>query len=196
MKNNKSNKRSKNNKRTRGGSLVLVPRPLAYQKPFRIVIPGTSFTVSTAAGTVATVNNINVGALINSFSTRFANTYREYRMTRAQFKILPILNGQGGAMYGYINESDSTTPTLALAQNSQGAIRFVPNLQVSDSDKLYIEWRNRDIGEQGFVSTATTTNNYAYLMFYTDSANLGQTNNSTIILIVDPIITLEFRGMK
>ncbi len=188
----KSRSLNRNNARARN-YLVPVARTGPQQKLYSLILPGTSLVLSTSgAGGIATVISAAASNIVN-WSTRFATLFDEYRFLKVVWKVTPVQN-QIGVTYFYVDENDSSVPTLTEARNHRHVILSNSNTASSRMPYLF-KWRSADLADLGFTGTGTTSTTPAVLKIYTD-ATLGTAAAINTMWLVDVVFTVQLRGIQ
>ncbi len=173
--------------------LVPVTRTGPQQKLYSVIVPGTSLVLnSSAGGAIATVISAAATNIVN-WSTRFASLFDEYRFLKVMWKVTPVSN-QPGLTYFYVDENDSSVPTLTESRNHRHVILSNSNT-ASSRMPFTFKWRNADLSDLGFIATGTTSTTPAVLKVYTD-ATLGTAAAVNAMWLVDMVFTVQLRGIQ
>ncbi len=192
-------KNSNKRKSSRKGGQLSVRRQLsdgpAYAGQQRAILQleaaPTLLTTTVTTGVIASVYTIS-SAAITGFSTRFGSTFDEYRILLCRFRITPVTASTGVSKM-WFDEKSSSAPTVneSLERTS---IPFANTNASSKSSKIMI-WSARDLLDLQYIPIGTSTA-VAYHKVYTDAGNWGAPIAATAIWIIEPVITVEFRGIK
>lgn len=148
-----------------------------------------STTVTT--GVIASVYSIS-SAAITGFATRFGSTFDEYRILKAVFRITPV-SASTGISKMWFDEKSNSAPTVneSLERTSQP----MANTNANSKSCNRMTWVARDLLDLQYlpIGTATTVVNHKV---YTDSGNWAAPIAVTALWIIEPILTVEFRGVK
>jgi hypothetical protein len=165
------------------------------ERVLRMVNPTYCLKIQTAdtaivatAGAVASVVNVSA-ALINNFTTRYGIVFREYCIIGMSAKIRPI-GANTGILWGFVDELDSSSPTLSAASRVSRATVALNN---SSSEMGVLKWRLGEVNDAGYTLCTSTAPVPFYLKFYTDTT-LGTTVSATVALLEIHII-ISFRGL-
>ncbi len=162
------------------------------QQHSMLTMPMTPIIFSPTAGTIAGVLPITIGG-IQAFATRFGSTYDEYRILKALVRIRCLSSGVAGVTKFWFDEKSSATPTLTAAQERY-TITLVNNNANSRSFTT-LSWVARDLLDLEFSAIVTSTIP-VWFCCYTDSTNFGNNQATGGLWLVEPMVTLEFRGLK
>lgn len=163
------------------------------------VVHGMSIPIAALVGTVASgaiANSIAVSfALIDSWSSRYGNTFDEYCITGASFEVRAVTTaGNGtGLIYAYLDEKDSALPTSAPAAGS-------PRLDISFNNYFapvthQIDWMAKDLADLSWTSTATPITP-VYLKIFGNAANTFLDAAAAGQVYVTGALNVDFRGFK
>jgi hypothetical protein len=129
------------------------------------------------------------GALINALTTRFAS-WQEYRIVQAEAQVRCFSSTNPGLIKIWFQSNQNTaTPTNTLALNARGLV-----FPASDVGKLHrLIYRPLDPLEQQWqvLGTGTRIGNFK---IYSDNASYGASIVATQYLVVEFLLTVEFRG--
>lgn len=147
-------------------------------------------TVTT--GVISSVYTVSSSA-ITGFATRFGSTFDEYRILKCQFRITAIAAASGLSKF-WFDEKSNTAPTLneSFERTSKPMMNTNANMK---SQNTTMVWVARDLLDLEYVAIGTATTP-AYLKVYTDAANWGAPIVAANVWIIEPIFTIEFRGIK
>jgi len=178
-----------------GSDTSLNPNQSIYPVIHGLSIPISLKFFSFTAGAAANVFAIDATALINAWSTRFANTFDEYCMTGFKFEVR-LINTSGigdGIVYFYLDEKDSGSPTASAAQAS-------PRLDVTLNNaalptRHQISWLARDLLDLGWTSTSNSTTP-VWLKTFASPADTGTNNDTAFTTYITGALNVDFRGFK
>ncbi len=147
-------------------------------------------TVTT--GVISSVYTISASN-ITGFATRFGSTFDEYRILKCHFRITAIAAASGLSKF-WFDEKSNAAPTVneSMERTSKPLMNTNANAK---SQNLSMIWVPRDLLDLEYIAIGTTTTP-AYLKVYTDAANWGAPIVVANIWILEPIYTVEFRGIK
>jgi len=199
-----SSKKSKNIKKSKVGNrkagsraqekileLSLI-RTYPHQVCWQVWLPGTptKFTTVVTTGLIAGVININSGS-IASFATRFSQTFVEYRMIRALFRIRLFSSTNPGVLQFWIDEKSNATPILAEAQERATLI-----VSASSTDRNpVLKWVSSDPLDLQYIATSASATLATFKVF-TNNTNFGSSIVATDYLEVEPVYEVQFRGLQ
>jgi hypothetical protein len=127
---------------------------------------------------------------INSFATRFENTFVEYRIIRARFRIRLFSSINPGVIQFWIDEKSAAVPTAAEA-----AERYVLSISASATDTSpVLKWISADPLDLQYqaIGTAVTL---ATFKAYTSLGNFGSSAVATDYFEIVPEFEFQFRGL-
>lgn len=157
-------------------------------------VRGNASLLSTTITTGVIANSYVVtNSNIQNFSSRFANSWDEYRIIKAHFAIRPVSPTASGITAFFFDEKLNSSPVLLDSQERN--VKLLPNSSNNSKSVYELEWSARDVAD--LVWTATTANlNPVWFKTYTDGANWGSPVVVTPLWIIQPTFTLQFRGLK
>jgi hypothetical protein len=157
----------------------------------KLVTQSTILTNTVTSGLLAA--NYSVGASnIPTFSTRFASTFDEYRIIKANVRVRPVSAGSGVSRF-FFNEESTSNPNATDAADRVGW--ELSNSNANSSSTRDFKWSPRDIDDLVFTSTGTLVNP-VYFKIYTDNATYGAPIVATQLWVISAELTVEFRGLK
>ncbi len=164
----------------------------AGQQSFRVKMTGAplQLTTTVSTGLIAGVYTIETSN-ISGFSVRFGSTFDEYRILSAKFMIRSMSVSTGVSVV-WFDEKSNSSPTSNEASERIG--QRICNTS-SRPDPKPMTWRARDLLDLQYTPIGTVSTP-AFLKLYTDNANWGSPTTATLLWILEPIITIEFRGLK
>jgi len=167
-------------------------RTYPHQVAWEVWLPGTpsKFTTTVTTGQIAGVINI-VSTSIASFATRFSQTFVEYRMIRAVFKIRLFSSTNPGVLQFWIDEKSNSAPVLAEAQ--ERAVLVVSASSVDRNPSL--KWVSSDTLDLQYIATSASATLATFKVF-TNNTNFGSSIVATDYLEVEPIYQVQFRGLQ
>jgi hypothetical protein len=190
----KSRKQNKNG-HSRNSSVPRFDDSRSYkgQTAFKVVLPGSPQleTTTVTTGLIQNAYPLNV-TNINGFSTRFASTFDEYRIVSVECKIIPIAASSGLTNFMW-DEKSSAVPALSDAQERIG-LRLA-NSNANPKSFRSMRWVAKTLDDLAFTPLGTTVTP-VYFKIYTDATNYGAPVASTSLFIVEPLFTIEFKGLK
>lgn len=147
-----------------------------------------STTVTT--GVLASEIGLSTATLVQGY-TRFSNLFEEHRIMSVTIEIIPLgLNN--GVVSCFFAEESIGTPTIF-----EGVEKIAKLVKLNEQSPLNLKmsWQNRDFSDATWIKT-TTANVPAYFYCYTDNANYGAPVTATQVLIIRPVFTIQYRGLK
>lgn len=152
-------------------------------------LPVKSTTIVTS-GVIAlsySLSNTN----LQSFNTRFASTFDEYRIVQARMRIRFFSSTNPGVLQVWFDEKVAAAPSLAQAQE-----RYIASLSCASVDKNYqTTWTSADPLDLQYVQVGVTATP-AYFKMYTDNANFGSSIVATDYFEVEGEFRVQFRGLQ
>jgi len=165
----------------------------SYQGQQKTVLQlfGASSLLATSGG--GTINQaIQVAnTLITAFSSRFSNTFDEYRILGCTFKVQSV-SAPGGLTAFWYDEKSTSAPTLNNAQE-RTIMSVLPNNDANARSYGTFTWKAKDLLDLQYTSVATSVTPVTFKV-YTDTANYASPA-STNIWFIQPVLTVEFRGI-
>lgn len=149
-----------------------------------------STTVTT--GVISNSQIVQAAQIVN-FASRFGSTFDEYRILSAKFRITPVSQTTGVTKL-WFDEKSGSNPTSNEAQ--ERTCNVLSNTNAADKSHTTMIWRARDLLDLQYTSTGTTTSNPVSFKVYTDTATFGAPIVVTPVWLVEPVLTVEFRGIK
>ncbi len=132
-------------------------------------------------------NQVKLSAIPNY--TYLQSLWEEYRILRCRWEITPADPTGTGVTKFYVDESDTTTPTLGTAGSKLGIM--VPNTSCA-AKRYVVNWAAQDLKDLQWTPTTSTTT-FATLKSYTDG-NYGCSTTSTTLWLVQLFVEVELRG--
>ncbi len=186
---------------------MMIPRSERAVSLYRELVPGSSrpqnpnqirtratyqcgpVALSTSlSGIIAdSANQVKLSSIPNY--TYLQTLWEEYRILKARWEITPTNPTATGASKFYVDESDTTVPTLGTAGTKLGIV--VPNTSCA-APRYVVKWAAQDLKDLQWSPTTSTTT-VATLKTYTDG-NYGCTTTSTQLWLVQLFVELELRG--
>lgn len=156
-------------------------------------MPGTPVLYSTTVTTGVIAQRLPLGINnIVDFATRFASTFEEYRLLSADYKITCVSASTGISKFWLEEKDVSSTPTLNESREKTHV--NIPNTNANSKSQRIMKWRARDLLDLEYTDIATTVNPVS-LSVYTDTATLGAPATVTALWLIEPMVTIEFRGL-
>jgi len=161
------------------------------QKAVLMLTGASSLLATSGGGTIAQAIQI-ASSLITGFSTRFGNSFDEYRILSCKVHVCSVSGGSGLSAF-WFDEKSTSSPTLNNAQERTILDILVNNCANSKSSKTF-SWRARDLLDLNYTPIGTAVTPVTFKV-YTDSANYdaGVSQNTWFI---QPELLIEFRGIS
>jgi len=167
-------------------------RTYPHQVAWQVWLPGTptKFTTTVTTGLIAGVINV-VSTSITSFATRFSQTFVEYRMIRAIFRIRLFSSTNPGVLQFWVDEKSNATPTLAEAQERATLISSAAGVDKTP----VLKWVSADPLDLQYIATSASATLATFKVF-TNNTNFGSSIVATDYLEVEPVFEVQFRGLQ
>lgn len=158
-----------------------------------LTMPQASIILTTTVTTGVIASAISIsGASVQNFPTRFGSTFDEFRLLKAVVRIRPLATASGLTRF-WFDEKSSSVPAANEAEERY--TKSLVNTQNNSQSCCSMTWQARDLLDLEFVAIGSSFTPL-YFKTYTDVANLGGPQAATALWIIEPMITLEFRGIK
>lgn len=157
-----------------------------------LTVPGNPTLLTTSvAGTIADVYPLDSTKIV-SFSSRFGQTFDEYRILRAVVNVRAISTVAGLSVF-FFNEKSATAPGGADASERNATL--VSNNSANPRSAFSLRWFARDLLDLQYSAIGT---NYTpvYFKTFTDAGTYGTTAAVNNLWLVETVFTVEFRGLK
>jgi hypothetical protein len=151
-------------------------------------------SVSTT-GIITVENNISPPSSVYNWANSWQVVYDEYRVLSADIEMhsMALVSGET-AFFICEGATGIGSPTYQEA-NTRPSKLLNNNVQLYSRANNTIRWRARDFTDLSFQSTTSSNIPFHYYV-YTDSANFGAPTTATLLWIVRPYITIQFRGIR
>jgi hypothetical protein len=149
------------------------------------------YTSTVTTGVLADTLALEVLSVLG-FATRFESTFDECRIVKATVRIRPISASSGVTKF-WFDEKSNATPTA-----NEGVERYSQTLVNSNANCAAVTvmtWRPHDLLDLQFNAIATATTP-VFFKLYTDNAIFGAPAAATALWLIEPMLTIEFRGLK
>ncbi len=123
--------------------------------------------------------------------TYLQSLWEEYRILEAEWHIYGAAPSGTGVTAWYVDESDTTVPTLSTAGQKLG-MKTTNASQATPPGGWVVRWAAQDLKDLQWSPT-TSTSTVATLKAYTDG-NYGCSTTSTAMWLVQLYMKIEFRG--
>jgi len=172
------------------------------QQVVRLEIPGepVALVTTVTSGLIAFVDVFDPTTDVEDWSTRFVNTFEEYRLLGVNVRLVPAGGGTGagqspvGVSKVWFDEKYSSAPVLS---ESLAKTTYTLSNAASHQQRSNFSWRANDIADEGFLALITApTSKTAYFKLYTNNANYNSPVVATTLWIYQAFYVLEFRGIE
>jgi hypothetical protein len=158
-----------------------------------LTLPATPTLLSNAPTTGLIAAIIPVEATtIQNFASRFENTFDECRILKAVIRIRPVSAFSGVTKF-WFDEQSNATPTANEAMERYCMTQSSTSTMSKSSFQMV--WTPHDLLDLQFNAIATNTVPVR-LKIYTDNANFGSPVAGNPVWLIEPMLTIEFRGIK
>jgi hypothetical protein len=185
-------------KAARKGSQFSVKRELgdgpayAGQQVARLRLEGTPSLLTTTVTTGVIASAIQLSwSQITGFTTRFGSTFDEYRILGTDVRITPV-SASSGVSKMWFDEKTTSAPTANEAKERTSVP--LANTSAMSSSRKTMRWRARDLLDLQYTPISTPAVPVTFKV-YTDSATWGAPIAVTNLWLVEPVFTIEFRGI-
>lgn len=148
-------------------------------------------TTTVTTGVIADAIAINPESDIQSFATRFASTFQEYRLVKARLMIRPCGSSTGVSRV-WQESHNSASVTSQSASEKSGLI--LPNTMTNSRSVSQLIWKPRgvEVLEWSGIGSSTT---FGQFSLYTDLASFNAPATATVLWETQIEYTIEFRGL-
>lgn len=191
MKTNQKVRRKASKPSNRDPNLNLHPAfPGQYVTTMKL--PGLTTVASTTVttGALAVNQNVNPNLFLNNAAALSA-VFKEYRVIKSVLKIKTFSSTLPGQMNAWVDETLTTAPTAAQAQQYQGVTTFPAG---ANEFTHIVKWVPHSPTELAYVPTGSSSTN-ATFKIYTDNANFGSSVVATQYISYQQMFTIQFRGV-
>lgn len=191
-KQNKKQKQKRNNMFSTSRELS-DSRAYAGQQVWKMKLPGqvVKLTTTVTTGVISQAITITASDALG-FATRFGSTFDECRLIGADIQIRPISAASGVCAF-WFDEKSASAPTVNEA-TERIALR-IPASNANGKSVSTMRWRARDLLDLQFSAIGSAANP-VFFKIYTDNANWGSPITATDLFTVEPMLFVEFRGLK
>jgi hypothetical protein len=156
-------------------------------------LPSTTVVATTTitTGAIAVAFAVDPTTFVNNWGTRFATTFKEYRVIKAVLTMKTFSSTLPGQINAWVDETLTAAPTAAQAQEYQGITTFPAG---ANEMNHVVKWSPHSPTELAYVPISTASNN-ATFKIYTDNANFGSSIVATQYMTYQQLITIQFRGI-
>lgn len=178
--------------RQRANVTTITTRPSFKGMPvLQLMLPATQVIYSTTVttGVIASSYPINPVSQVVGWSTRFVNTFDEWRVASAVVEIIPMGLNVGVTSFFWSEEGVSVTVTEAQERTA----KYVKNNE-QKPENIRMRWTNEDYTDDTFRGVATSFT-AANLNVYTDGTNFGSPVTVTQLYMLRAVMCVQFRGL-
>ncbi len=155
---------------------------------FWVLADPIKLTTTVTTGVIANTTTLQA-SIITNFATRF-QMWDENRLVRAVLEWRCFSSSNPGVVRGWVEPWDTATPTLAMAEASEG-ITF----SASDITRPHVlDFKIFDPSRLDF--TSGTSSVIGYVKTYTNNANYGASTVATDYLVLHIRLLFQFRGLS
>jgi hypothetical protein len=130
---------------------------------------------------------------VENWATRFGGTFDEYRILSAQIRVRPV-SATSGVSTMWFDEKVVSAPTLTEAQSRN--VHLFSNTNAATRSFVTMRWNARDLLDLQYTPTGTTTVAPVTFKIYSDATNYGAPIAATATWLIEPVFTVEFRGIN
>jgi hypothetical protein len=173
--------------------LSLTSKPSSIGSPVKIFkLAGTPVLLTSVVttGIINTSINIAPATAISGWSTRFQNTFDEWRLLSCAIEIIPLGIYTGVTAFFF---SEEALASVTLSEATERSALFIKNNEQAPRNRV-MRWTNNDFTDATYRAISSTFSPVE-LNVYTDNANLGSPTSATQLFIVRPLLTVQFRGL-
>ncbi len=157
-------------------------------------MPQTAQLLSTivTTGQIAQPILIQPQTLVDDWVARFQSTFDEYRVVRAVIRIRPVSSSSGVTKF-WFDEKTTSAPTQT--QSYERYTMTVVNNNANSRGVIVMTWVPHDLLDLQFTAITTAVTPVTFKV-YTDNAAYGSPITATPLWLIEPMLTVEFRGLK
>jgi hypothetical protein len=149
-----------------------------------------STTITT--GVISSAYPVEASEIVG-FATRFGSTFDEYRILGADVRVTPV-SASTGVSKMWFDEKSPSAPTSNESQ--ERTVVPLANTNAMASSRKTFRWRARDLLDLQYTAIGTTSVNPVSFKVYTDNALYGAPVAVTNLWLIEPVMIIEFRGLK
>ncbi len=155
-------------------------------------LPCTPSLLSTTVTTGVISAAIQIGSgQITGFTSRFGSTFDEFRILKCKVDIRSVTASTGVSVM-FFDEKSISAPTANESFERIGS--RCPNTNAKPNPKSMV-WKARDLLDLQYTAIGGSVTPVTFKV-YTDTANWGAPSSVTALWIIEPTLTIEFRGLK
>jgi len=184
----------KNNFREKERELELtLIRTYPRQAVWEVWLPGLPTKVVTTVTTGAIAVSLACSITnIQAFATRFSQTFVEYRIIRAHWRIRFFSSTNPGVIQFWIDEKSAAVPTLVEAQERATLICSAASVDTQP----VLSWVNSDPVDLQYLATTAGATVLASFKAFSNNANFGSSVVATDYFEIEPEFQAQFRGLQ
>jgi len=167
-------------------------RTYPRQAVWEVWLPGLPVKLTTTVTTGAIASSLPLSITsITAFATRFSQTFVEYRIIRAHWRIRFFSSTNPGVIQFWIDEKSAAAPVLAEAQE-----RYTLTCSASSVDTSpVLKWICSDPLDLQYLATSATVVVASFKSF-TNNTNFGSSIVATDYCEIEPEFQVQFRGLQ
>lgn len=150
--------------------------------------------VVTASGAVAGVRAVEfTSSFIPNVTTRFANTFKEFRIIGARFVARQTTSAAGagsGLMKIFLDEKSNSAPTASAATDAPGVELPLTYSPVGRS--VTLDWIAHDLEDLDWEPCLTPGATPLWIKWFTDAATYG--SNGACQVLISGAVRVQYRG--
>lgn len=198
-------RKQRNGRRRRGGkrgtpaikfARALTGRSYSGQQVVRLVVPGTTQNLvnTVTTGVLAFTDKFDPTADIEDWSTRFVNTFEEWRFIGVDCKLFASgTNGTPGVTKVWFDEKYLSTPGFG---ETQAKTVYTLSNSTNKIQRSVFKWRAADLADLGWNATVSSPAGTAAFKVFTDNTHFNAPIVATSLFNYQPFYILEFRGVE
>jgi len=175
---------------------ALTGRSYKGQQVIRVTIPGTPQNLVNAVttGLLAFNGSFDPTTDITDWTTRFVNTFEEYRLRRVTVKLVASgTSGTPGIAKVWIDEKYTSTP--GLGESLQKTTNTVAMTTTKRQRDTWV-WRCADLLDLQWNAGTQSPSGTAHFKVFTDNTHYNAPIVATSLFIYQAFYDLEFRGIE
>lgn len=177
---------------------ALTGRSYAGQQIVRLTLPGIPVNLvnTVTTGVLAFSDKFDPTSDVEDWSTRFVNTFEEYRFIGVDAKLMASgTNGTPGVSKVWFDEKYLSTPGFG---ESTAKTTYTLSNSTNKIQKNVFKWRAADLNDLGWNATVNAPGNAQTAAFkvFTDNTHYNAPIVATSLFVYQPFYILEFRGVE
>jgi len=169
------------------------------QQRVRLELPGepVNLVTTVTSGLIAYSDKFDPTIDVEDWSTRFTNTFEEYRILGVRVLMVPSGGGSNATPIGitkvWFDEKYAGTPGLgeAVAKST-----WTLSNAASHKQRTSFKWRANDVGDENFNALVNSPTGTAWFKVYTDNTHFNSPITATSLWILQTWYMIEFRGIE